>query len=173
MILSDSIIIFIEANIEDAFAALIDVCKRLQRSLANRENPILLRGGIAKGGLFHENDIIYGEGLTKAYLLESKLANFPRIIFSGDTLAHGEKNASLMRHLLVGAPSLFRTDEDMLHYVNYLPSIGKMPALEDEKLYFTRIQNLCEKWLNKEIDTALREKYLWLRNTSQRTFNLW
>ena len=47
-ILSDSVIVYIRSDIDDAFAALIDICNQLQSSLANREKPILLRGGINK-----------------------------------------------------------------------------------------------------------------------------
>ena len=47
-ILSDSIILFIEATIEDSFPAIIDVCTNLQIRLASLEDPVLLRGGISK-----------------------------------------------------------------------------------------------------------------------------
>ena len=57
-ILSDSVILYIDASIEDSFPALLDICARLQISLADRDIPILMRGGISKGSLYVENDII-------------------------------------------------------------------------------------------------------------------
>lgn len=160
-ILSDSIIVYIDSSIDDAFAALLDVCGGLQLSLANREEPILLRGGIAKGGLFVENDIIYGEGLVRAYLLESNLSKYPRIIFSGETLAAGEKNTKYMFTQLDGIISCHSLDEDHFYYVEYLISCS-MRTPEAIK-YYDRLLALCKSFLDQANDHSLREKYLWLK----------
>lgn len=160
-ILSDSIIIYIDSNIDDAFAALLDVCSGLQSSLANRAEPILLRGGIAKGGLFVENDIIYGEGLVRAYMLESNLSKYPRIIFSGETLAAGEKNTKYMFIKLDGIIRSHSLDEDRFYYVEYLVIIS-MRSSEAIK-YYDRLLAFCKCALDQAIDHSLREKYLWLQ----------
>ncbi|WP_249313661.1 hypothetical protein [Congzhengia minquanensis] len=158
-ILSDSVIVYIKASVEDAFAVLIDICKNLQSSLANREAPILLRGGVAKGALFHENDIIYGEGLSKAYLLESNLAKHPRIVFSGELLEDGLKNTKYMFAEMEGLVKPYKTDDDRLYYIDYL-EISMMGI--DLITYFDQLQAMCNSYLNKEIDEGLRSKYLWL-----------
>lgn len=161
-ILSDSVIVFIDAEIEDSFPALLTVCTQLQRALANRNDPILLRGGIAKGSLYYEDDIIYGQGLTKAYLLESNLAKYPRVIFTGDTLEAGRKVTKYMFPELEGHFPSFAEDKDGLYIIDYLP--GKYPGkLEDMKAYGDRLIRKCETMLNSLTDTSLREKYLWLR----------
>jgi len=160
-ILSDSIIVYIDASIDDAFATLIDVCSSLQKALANRDEPILMRGGIAKGNLFYENDIIYGEGLVKAYLLESNLAKYPRIIFSGETLAAGRENTIYTFTELDGLSRIYKTDDDYLHYVEYLDVC--FADTNDSVRYYDRLLELCKSYLNKEIDHPLREKYLWLQ----------
>ena len=160
-ILSDSVILFIDADVKDGFAALLDVCRKLQESLANRENPILMRGGIAKGPLFCEENTIFGQGLTKAYLLESKLAKYPRIIFSGETFEEGKKNTYYMFPYLEGICFDLRCDEDGLFFINYLPTLKG--SIEDSKMYSDRLYNLCNEMLNKAIDSNLREKYLWLK----------
>jgi hypothetical protein len=41
---------------------------------------VLLRGGIAKGRLIHSGNLIYGEGMLRAYELESTVAVYPRVI---------------------------------------------------------------------------------------------
>lgn len=41
---------------------------------------LLLRGGITVGKIYHDNDIVFGPGLVKAYELECKMAIYPRII---------------------------------------------------------------------------------------------
>lgn len=158
-ILSDSVIVYIKASVEDAFAALINICAKLQISLANREEPILLRGGIAKGGLFHENDVIYGEGLSKAYLLESNLAKYPRIVFSGELLKDGLKNTKYMFSEMEGIIKPYQTDNDRLNYIDYL-YLNLMNI--DEISYFEKLKTLCDTYLNREIEEKLRSKYLWL-----------
>ena len=162
MILSDSIVLYIDASIKDAFASLIDVCSRLQTSLANRDNPILLRGGIVKGKLFCESDIIYGEGLTRAYLLESKLAKYPRIIFTGDTLEEGKENTYYMFTEIDGISRSYHKDKDGLYFVDYMLHHLRLDAKEPIS-YYSGLLKLCETYLNKEIDFSMREKYLWLK----------
>lgn len=162
-ILSDSVIIFIDAETEDSFPALLTICTQLQRALANRDDPILLRGGIAKGSLYYEDDIIYGQGLTKAYLLESNLAKYPRVIFTGETLEAGQKSTKYMFPALDIMCREFEKDTDGLYFINYLPS--RYPGkLEEMKAYGDKLIHKCEVMLNRLTDASLREKYLWLRN---------
>ncbi len=160
-ILSDSIVVYIESDIDDAFSTLIDVCKKLQMALASRETPILIRGGIAKGNLFWDEGIIYGSGLVKAYLMESNLAKYPRIVFSGETLEDGRKNAKYTFPELEGILKKYKTDDDRLNYVDYLDICYY--NLSDGVRYYDGLKKLCNAYLNKEIDHSLREKYLWLQ----------
>ena len=48
-IMSDSIIVYVDADIQDSFISLTEVCYQIQIYLLRREKPVLLRGGIAKG----------------------------------------------------------------------------------------------------------------------------
>lgn len=162
-ILSDSVIIFIDAEIEDSFPALLTICTQLQRALANREDPILLRGGIAKGSLYYEDDIIYGQGLTKAYLLECNLAKYPRVIFTGETLEAGQKSTKYMFPAVECWGGDFVKDKDGLYFIDYLPD-RYHSTLEEMKAYGDRLIHKCEIMLNRLTDASLREKYLWLRN---------
>jgi hypothetical protein len=43
-------------------------------------NGILTQGGIAKGELHHSDKIVFGPALIKAYDLERRIAEFPRIV---------------------------------------------------------------------------------------------
>lgn len=162
-ILSDSIIVYIDASVDDAFTTLLDVCSNLQRALASRVVPILMRGGIAKGNLFYDSNsnIIYGEGLVKAYLMESNLAKYPRIIFSGDTLLAGKENAKYTFTEFNSLLSNYREDDDCLYYVEYLASY--FMDVTDVVAYYDKLRGFCKKYLNQEIDHALRSKYLWLQ----------
>ena len=163
VILSDSVIVYIKKDIEDAFATLINICDQLQFSLANRDKPILLRGAISIGVLFSdsENDFIYGNGLTTAYLLENNLAKYPRIIFTGNVLEEGLKNTKYMIAYMQGIMKPYEEDDDSLYYINYLfPEFCNSNNLIR---YYDGLINLCKEQLNKGIETNLRDKYIWLK----------
>ena len=49
---------------------------------------VLLRGGITYSKLLHDNTICFGEGLIKAYELESKKSKYPRIIIDPKILTN-------------------------------------------------------------------------------------
>ena len=169
-ILSDSIIVYIKSDIDDAFAALIDICNKLQFSLANREKPILLRGGISVGDLFCENDIIYGNGLSSAYLLENNLAKYPRIIFTGETLEKGLKNTKYMFVDMEGIIRPYQEDDDALYYTDYLyPEFWDNATLIQ---YYDRLIDMCTCQLNQANDSSLREKYLWLKKKVENAINV-
>ncbi len=83
---------------------------------------ILTRGGISIGKLVHEDDILYGEGMIKAYRLESKAAIYPRILIDRDILGRtNERYRSVF----------FQQDTDGQWHLNPF-SIGLVPGGADE-----------------------------------------
>lgn len=160
-ILSDSVIVYIKSNIDDAFATLVDICKKLQFSLANRDIPIFLRGAISIGDLFHKKDVIYGNALSSAYLLESNLAKYPRVIFTGDTLEKGLKNTKYMFPDMEGIIKPYQEDDDALYFVDYLlPDVWNTDKLIK---YYHTLKNICNEQLNQVTEEGLRNKYIWLK----------
>ena len=83
---------------------------------------ILTRGGISKGNLVHKDDMLYGEGMIKAYKLESKAAIYPRILVDSEII--GSTN-DYYRSVF------FHQDMDGLWYLNPF-SIGLVPGGADE-----------------------------------------
>ncbi len=49
-------------------------------ALAALEEGGLVRGGVAKARLYHDDKLVFGEGLVRAYHLESQVARYPRIV---------------------------------------------------------------------------------------------
>jgi hypothetical protein len=43
---------------------------------------LLLRGAVAKGGLHHNDSIMFGPAFLEAYGIESRIAKYPRIVLS-------------------------------------------------------------------------------------------
>lgn len=74
-IFSDSIAI---SGPRTAAATVVLTCGWLQSDLLYL--GILLRGGITVGPLVHDDEIVYGQGMVDAYLLESKVAHLPRVV---------------------------------------------------------------------------------------------
>ena len=50
---------------------------------------IMIRGGIAIGDCFHDGKIIFGPAMNEAYRLESKVAQWPRVVITSATLKVG------------------------------------------------------------------------------------
>jgi hypothetical protein len=48
--------------------------------LATASRGFYIRGGVAVGDIIHDDEIVFGPGLNRAYELESKLAKFPRVV---------------------------------------------------------------------------------------------
>lgn len=55
---------------------------------------VLVRGGVAVGKVYYEDDIVFGEGIIEAYRLENNIAKFPRIVLGRQTYKLAELYAS-------------------------------------------------------------------------------
>jgi hypothetical protein len=51
-----------------------------QLSIALLRLGMFTRGGLAKGKLHHDDNVLFGDGFMDAYFLESQIAKYPRII---------------------------------------------------------------------------------------------
>ncbi len=162
IILSDSIVVYIESDIEDAFVALMHVCYLLQQHLASLEYPIFLRGGITKGPLCFDDTIIFGNALTQAYLLENNIAVYPRIIFTGNILDEGRKNAKYLFPEIDGLGVMYKIDKDELYYIDYFDR--GIHDVDDYKQYYDNILSFCETILDSETNQRIRDKYIWIKN---------
>ncbi len=171
-IMSDSIVVYINYQVEDSFMALAEVCLQIQIKLATCNPPILIRGAIEKGPLFCEGSIIYGEGLSKAYVLESTLAKYPRIIFTGETREVALQNTGKL-YVFDYNQMFYKFDDDMLYYIDYLNTFDYIPSLkvktvpeviDFDNIHFERLFNFVEERLGTETNPSIREKYTWLRN---------
>lgn len=72
----------------------------------------LLRGGISIGQLFIDEVMVWGEALLKAYYLEDKVANYPRIVIDQNVVTETINDKQLAEYL--------RRDFDNLYFLNFL-----------------------------------------------------
>lgn len=79
---------------------------------------VLTRGGISCGKTVHEDDILYGEGMIRAYKLESRAAVYPRILVDRSVLDLTNDGYR---------STFFRKDTDGLWHLDPF-SIGLLPG---------------------------------------------
>lgn len=170
-IMSDSIVVYIEAAITDGFISLADVCSQIQMRLSRNHPPIFVRGGIAKGSLYHQNNILFGTGLTKAYILESTAAIYPRIIFSNEVRENALENTKNF-YMFDYDSSYYKKDNDEWYYINFLNTFNSLKtwrprsveeSIEMNNMYFDSLLSHVNEVLGKETDNSIRRKYLWLK----------
>lgn len=159
-VMSDSIILYIDASIKDSFFALVRTCQFLQMSLLTMDTPILVRGGITSGPIFSENEIIYGKGLVNSYLLEENTAIYPRIIFTKQTLDNGRRNYESIKPEIDSLA--FYKDRDELYSVNFM-SLEFIKDLRYVPTYLDHVLSFCQKNIDTETNNSVRSKYLWLK----------
>ena len=70
---SDTIFLYVEADVHNALAGLIAYCDYLQVRLLRQNNPVLSRGAIAKGEVYTDGDVCFGPAIVEAYLMEEEL----------------------------------------------------------------------------------------------------
>jgi hypothetical protein len=81
-------------NLVDMHGSAVGIYQALMsvRSIANavahraRQFECLIRGAVTSGPLYHSGGIVFGQGLVKAYEMESQMAKYPRIIVDDNLL---------------------------------------------------------------------------------------
>ena len=89
---SDNVVIAIqvkkEENIRSYFSYMSVMASLIQLNFLMRD--ILVRGGIALGGYYSDDLMIWGKGLIKAYELENTIAIYPRIVVDPELIGKME-----------------------------------------------------------------------------------
>ena len=152
-IMSDSIVMAIPTKIPVSLAFLGECCRTLQASLL-REG-IVLRGGIAEGEFYGDEEIMYGKGLVKAYNLEC-ISEYPRVIISPDVV-HSYVNRVGTSTPIYITDFIMMSKEDEFYFVNYL--MVYLASYEQKELVDFIVMNI-ENGLQSP---NVRKKYLWLK----------
>lgn len=155
-IMSDSICFYVDATINDSLISLIATCNYFQLNLLRHDPPILARGAIVKGDLFHDEvDIMFGKGFVEAYQLEENVAKYPRIIMTRqvfDSIDIDGRLADYVKEIIV-------EEEDRFCSIDYLYLFY---ALEQDTETWKRFTKKVERTIGMETNMSIREKYLYL-----------
>lgn len=135
----------------------------------------LCRGGISLGKIVHKNDMVFGPGMIDAYTLESKAANYPRILVGQDILKIGEFFISedpLWDIERKNPSGPVGQDSDGMYYINYF---------SPDLIYFNKSEYSFYDYMSKLtqiIETGLRSnkkdifvKYSWLKQRFNKFLN--
>lgn len=104
----------------------------VQLAIALLNLGVLVRGGIAQGLLCHDADVVFGPALIEAYHLESRCANFPRILVSQGV--HDASHNEIVHFQSEGTESVYilcellRRDADRLYHLDYLTTTLLSPS---------------------------------------------
>lgn len=94
-----------------------------------------IRGAIAKGRLYHDGNMIFGEALVRAYQFESQVARYARLLVTRDvkldvdTFVKDRKFAELFEDRV-------RQSDDGPYYSNSLRDIALVATMVDPKVKF-------------------------------------
>lgn len=177
--LSDSIVRISPIDVSDNLPLLHFILKevtevsRIQYDLTKLN--ILIRGGLASGDIYNDNNKLFGPGLVSAYDLEANFSIYPRITIAPSFLENArqcavyenpEQHEIILKHLA----SYITLSEDGLFFVDYLYSslfkksiTEKISALQDHKNFI--IQKYDQLRIGKsERFNPIIQKYYWLMN---------
>lgn len=155
-VMSDSICIYIDSHIKDSLSVLCWLSLHFVVRLLRLNPPIIIRGGISKGNIYSNGDVLFGQGLSNAYLLESKTAQYPRIIIPENIVDDYCKKSDPT--LIMGA---LIKDFDNYYCLNYYAVFTAWGYKnEDGEI----VEKMIYDTLSKSLEPSVREKYLYLQS---------
>lgn len=97
-----------------------------------------VRGAIVKGRLFHNAEMVFGEGIVRAYDFESKVARYPRIMLPREIVDDVNKylEAGLMKKVLDGQVRRSKDGPHYLHVLRYYGGITEMKGDDPKRPEF-------------------------------------
>ncbi len=120
-IFSDNIVMYIPYNRDNYFDALMLICHCCGyfQYLAFRYYGMMLRGGLCSGGFYADNSFIYGQALVDSYMIEEKVAIYPRIVVTD--LIVEQINIQEKENLFMGFDNFIVQDPTtQTYYINFL-----------------------------------------------------
>jgi hypothetical protein len=134
----------------------------------------LLRGGVTIGDVIHDDEVVFGPGLNRAYYLESKVAKMPRFVLDNEVI----NELGNLGDLPVTEEGVTFLDPFRLEYCAYMLETGR-PVERSERFPQMEmpddLRDVLDAWtvmkfvrdsLKDQISVALKdrdyEKVAWL-----------
>ncbi|HJD47914.1 MAG TPA: hypothetical protein H9909_13830 [Candidatus Mediterraneibacter norfolkensis] len=168
----------------------VDLISNLQFFLL--VNGVLIRGGIDIGEVFHDENYVFGKGIVDAYLIESHISKYPRIVVSNRALrysmddldesfdayiADALKWSNKLDMVLDGVEELYihdifeyiTRDKHGIYYLEYLMKGARESDDETLPEDLSAIRNTIDEGLLSH-DESVKEKYIWLDHYFNRVY---
>jgi hypothetical protein len=133
-----------------------------------------VRGAIVKGGLYHDERMVFGDALVEAYQLESSVVRYPRIMIKSDVRADAEKLSQEEGSWIEFLPRMTTQSDDGPWYLDVLrrlrlrvDAVGRLDSnvdasKSDELRPVVEMRNQIQKCLNEAVDNPRHfEKVQW------------
>lgn len=146
---------------------LVDIADNLIR------RGYFVRGAIVKGLLYHDDEMVFGEALVRAYTLEQEVVRYPRVMITRDVASDMKSYRSglLDRVVIQSADGPFFVDV-LLHFVDEAADVAekKLSAKDDEECdearwaldYLLRVRERLENRFLAAVDNPRHfEKVQW------------
>lgn len=153
------------------------------------QEGILIRGGITIGDICHNEKYVFGKGVMEVMALESKVAMYPRIIFSDQLLniIATELNKSILLNTdnfkYISENECFfeqyiQEDDDLVMYIDYI-GVGLLTFLDIMgRDYISDFQIDFLDKINQYIEIgkenkalAIKKKYFWIEEKFSNKLN--
>lgn len=108
---------------------------------------IMIRGGIVLGQLYSDNIMVWGDGLQRAYELESNNAIYPRVIVSDEIVR-------------LSQPGAYPCDSDGVYYMDFISHLHIEKSQEKEIYLIASYYDDVES----EKNIKVRQKKQWFKN---------
>ncbi|WP_076423538.1 hypothetical protein [Aquipseudomonas alcaligenes] len=137
------------------------VCSSLSVRLL--QQGVLARGGITQGKLFHSEAVVIGDGLIKAYELESKTAIYPRVIIDPAIRTQAIELAAENNFEQTYKPFTIVQDFDGLFFLNYL-GVTVLPEYSKSSSdhFLEKVRQEIIDGLNKAGSLGVKAKLGWM-----------
>lgn len=116
----------------------------------------LVRGAIVVDDLYIDENLIYGKALSTAYMLESEIANYPRIIINPE-------NIHLFTKSDMQQKALYK-DSSNLYYLNPFEIYFDYLNEEDKEANIDSIKQILTAKLDKTNSIKINQKICWFIN---------
>jgi hypothetical protein len=127
--------------------------------------PVLCRGGIVRGLVYHGGQVVLGPGLDAAYALAKRMARYPRVIMTQEVSRFGLAAAPEAATIIKGF--VHQDETDGLYFVNILRVLRLSMEFEKEPLsHIQAISEHIDKYLRQEIARLSgegREQFRWFK----------
>ncbi len=152
-IFSDSIVISYNAeNVNAGYHLLMDLSYITVQLL---DKGVMVRGGATYGKLMHDEQYCYGPAMNKAYLLESEVAIYPRIVLSDNYQFETIKTEDGYE-----IDNCIATDRDGIRFIDFM----KVIAWDEEICTQFTCKALKHLDIKNTEDEKIQMKYDWLRD---------